>query len=167
MVGVMYLGAFASLSADTIVESHSLVATFSASNAYSAPPTGLFELKPPPPVLPSARVAHTMPVRDVEPFADTEICAPCESPPVATTDDRAAAVVLNRFVVRWNESAPSVAPPGQTYINEPEGPSHQAGPPTIWPLVLEPVKRCTSWVSGVEPDLKCPIESPVVLTTYR
>src|SRR3569623_3029017 len=167
MVGAMYFGAFASLSADTWVESHSFVATFSALKAYRAPPTGVFELKPPPPVLPSARVAHTMPVPVVEPLADTEISAPCESPPDAVTDPRAAAVVLKTFVVRLNEKAPSVEPPGQTYMKDPEGPSHHAGPPTIWPLVLEPEKRWTICVSGGEPAWKCPIESPVVLTTYR
>src|SRR3569623_1403327 len=127
----MYLGAFASLSADTIVESHSFVATFAASNAYKAPPTGVFELKPPPPVLPSARVAQTMPVPDVEPLADSEICAPWESPPVAVTEPRAAAVVLKTLVVRLIEKAPSVDPPGHTYMREPEGPPHHAGPPTI------------------------------------
>src|SRR5438552_212908 len=114
MVGAMYLGAFASLSAATMVESQSFVATFSALNAYRAPPTGVLELKPPPPVPPSARVAHTMPVPVVEPFADSDSWAPCESPPVATSADRLTAVVLKRFVVRLKAKAPSVEPPGQT-----------------------------------------------------
>jgi len=34
-------------------------------------------------------------------------------------------------------------------------------------LVLEPEKRWTICVSGGVPATKCPIESPVVLTTYR